>query len=542
MPKPIDALALACLSLMTLLCACGRVDSRGPHAAPAEERGPHPLGVVLILVDTLRADHVGAYGCTRGLTPAIDALAAESLVFGNTWAASSWTRSSVASILTSRYPTSIGVLEREDALPGSVSTLAEIVAAEGFTSHGICTNGNAGSTWGFDQGFDSFVVPETTVSYPDDFPMIPAEAVTASAVEWLEAKRDDTPFLLYLHYTDPHDPYLPHPGLLGEPEPEGRFDGSRRDLRELDRLPPDEVTQADRDRIRYLYAGEVRYVDHWIGELLRELRRLDRYDESLVLLTSDHGEGLWDHGERAHGVDLHQEQTRVPLILKFPESFDVPPTRVDRPAGHTDIVPTILAAYGIPPVEGMQGEDLGQVLRRDRPAPEARTAYSEMSLDGRDFESVTDGGEKLIRCRAFDPDRATGRTHRVTTGDTIWSISYRYFGEGSRARDIIDANPALAEQGVAPRKVRLEIGTVLAIPDRVRTSGESLFELYDLREDPREQNDLIGGARAKRSPLFEALAAWARRIAEHRTEGRTVPLDQLDEETLEQLRGLGYIE
>ena len=235
-------------------------------------KGEHAPTVVFIIIDTLRADHVGAYGGKGNLTPNIDALAREGLVFENAIASSSWTRSSVASMITSRYPTKIGVLGRSDAIPDSVKTLAEVLKERGFNTQGVVTNSNAGKSFGFDQGFDRFVFPEKTEGYSQDAQTFVAEGVTETALKLIDSLPGNEPTFLYLHYQDPHDPYLPHPGFPQASAPTGRFSGSRKDLNIMDSTPVSQLLQADIERIRHLYAGEVAYCDYWIGELLRGLK------------------------------------------------------------------------------------------------------------------------------------------------------------------------------------------------------------------------------------------------------------------------------
>ena len=377
---------------------------------------PTPAGVVLILIDTLRADHVGAYGSPLGLTPVLDDIAARGVVFDQAVAPSSWTRSTVASLFTSRYPSSIGVLGREDAIAPSLVTLAEILRSEGrFETLGVTTNANAGPAFGFAQGFDRFEVPALTRSYPGDYAIHVAEGVTRTALRLLDERAEDRPFLLFLHYVDPHDPYLPHPELIEAPEPPGRFDGSRRELAALDRAAPAEVTEMDRARIRHLYAGEVRYCDLWVGELIRGLEERGLRDRVLLIVTADHGEGLWDHGLRAHGRDLYEEQVRVPLIVDPPVGqWGDQPLRMTTPVSLLDIAPTILAAYGIPPPMDYRGADLTPLLRGERRPPRLRSVYAELDLDGRDLDALRLGDHKLIRDRR---PAAAGRLELYDLGE-----------------------------------------------------------------------------------------------------------------------------
>jgi arylsulfatase A-like enzyme len=367
--------------------------------------GDAPAGVVLIVVDTLRADHLGTYGSPLGLTPALDGVADRGVVFEQAIAPSSWTRSTMASLFTSRYPSSLGVLGREDALAPAALTLAEVLRDAGrMQTLGVITNQNAGRPFGFDQGFDRFEVPELTAGYPHDAQIHIAEGVTRRALHLLDDRVSGLPFFLFMLYIDPHDPYLPHPDLVGEGPP-GRFDGSRRQLAQLDRMPPGQRTANDLARIRHLYAGEVNYCDRWIGELLAGLEQRGLRDEVLLVVTADHGEGLWDHGHRAHGRHLYEELVRVPLILDPPGSA-AEGRRVSQPVSLLDVAPTILAAFGIPPPKDYRGSDLAPLARGETsPARRPAVVYTELDVDDDDLEALRRGDTKLIRHRSSRGER-----------------------------------------------------------------------------------------------------------------------------------------
>ncbi len=361
-----------------------------------------PANLLLIVIDTLRADHIGMYGSKDGLTPHIDALAEHSHVFENPIATSAWTRSSVASMLTSRFPTSIGVLDRDDSIPDSASTLAAELKARGFATFARTTNGNAGASFGFARGFDSFELPKLTRAYPDGAAMYPAEGVTKEALEWLAERDPKTPSFVFLHYTDPHDPYLPHVGLLDRPEPPGRFGGSRAELAEMQLAERSgRVTDADMDRIKYLYAGEVKYCDIWIGKLIAGLKKLNLWNSTTLVLTADHGEGLWDHHFRGHGRDLYEEMIRVPLIIHY--AGQTKGSRISQALSLVDIAPTLLGAVGITPPRDFDGSDL-QAIIQGRVEARDSGIYSELTLDGIDLEFVRTSKHKLIR------DRTRART------------------------------------------------------------------------------------------------------------------------------------
>ncbi len=450
----------------------------GPVGVADPPAWPAPRVVLLVIIDTLRADHVGAYGAASGSTPALDRLAGTSFVFDQAAATSSWTRSSIASILTSRYPGSLHVLGRNDAIAADALTVAEAVAARGWRTAGVFSNGNASPELGFAQGVTDVRTPRLVRGYPGDFQKFTAEGVTAEAIAALRAWHDGgerAPLFLFVHYIDPHGPYLPHPELMPEPEPPGRFSGARPDLDRLDRTWASRLIPADLARIKHLYEGEVRYCDRWVGRLLDALGALGVADRTLVMVTADHGEGLWDHGRRGHGVDLYQEQIHVPLIVHYPGMTAADAARVAEPVSLLDLAPTILAASGIERPGAFEGHDLTP-LTRGRARPSALGyVYAEMDLDGRSFESMRVGTSKLIRRRS-----------------------------GWRA--LLKAD-----------------------------------ELYRLDVDPGERDDLSRGDRALVRRLLAATDRWDAAIAARRGNHPTMPLRSLSPELHEQLRGLGYV-
>jgi arylsulfatase len=472
-------------ALLTMLfMGCGDAPSPVVDEAPdppfAARRQPEPKGipsVILIVVDTLRADHVGAYGSKEEFTPNIDSLAARSHLFENAVATSSWTRPSIAGMLTSRFPTSLGLLDKTDSLHDRAVTVQEVLGNQlDFQTFAVITNGNISAQWGFDQGFDQFVWPNLRRSYPDDFPIHVAEGVTQRVLRLIDRREEGRPFFLFALYVDPHDPYLPHPELQTEEELPGRFDGSRRELHELDRLRGTS-TSADRERIKHLYAGEVRYADHWIGELLAGLNARGLQDEVMILLTADHGEGLWDHGLRGHGNDLYEESVHAPLVVHLPSMTERDATRISEPVSLADLAPTILATVGAQKPTAFQGSDLSPLMAAESRSPALDYVYAEMDHRGRNFESIRNGSWKLIRRRS---------------------------------------------EGEAP--------------------GRPAVQLFDLASDPEESRNLASHAQARsRRRLADALQQWSLAVLADAASRRLVALSELDDSTLESLRGLGYL-
>ncbi len=311
-----------------------------------------PENVVLIIVDTLRSDHLGCYGYDGVETPHIDNLAKTGIRFEEAISHAPITLPSISSILTSLIPFEHGVHYNEGyRLPDDVTTLAEVLAGAGFETAAFVSAVVLDSVFGTHQGFDHF-----DASFPDPFRLHQAslkplevvfgktqrraEDVTTSAISWLDG-REDGPFFLLLHYFDPHIPYDPPPPFAPAME-EGKYE--------------EILTQ----QIKF-YDGEIAYTDHQIGIFLDSLREKDLVDNTLIVFTSDHGEGLGDKGEDTHSVFLYESTIRVPLILSGATGF-MAGRVIEGPVRLIDIYPTILDILTIEPPPGIAGESLVPVI------------------------------------------------------------------------------------------------------------------------------------------------------------------------------------
>lgn len=392
------------------------------NAAVAEVAARPPI--LVYLIDTLRADHLGCYGYDRPTSPRIDRFAAGAVRFAGAIAQSSWTRSSVASLLTGLDPRRHGTVGRTDALPDGVDTLAERLARLGYETAAWSTNGNVSRVFGFAQGFDLFrSLPEQRTFELHQL----SDGLNEAAFPWLAA-RGRAPWFLYLHATDPHGPYTPR-------EPfRGRFaagvDPALGAIETLRALPGegDSEPAGLAEALVRLYDAEIAFNDHQFGRLLDRLEALGLYDDALIVLTADHGEEFRDHGGWQHGRTLYQEQLAVPLLVKLPGGRAAG-TVVDTRVEHVDLVPTILDLLGEPLPDGLDGRSLAPALAapgRLDPSPVA----AHLDLDGRRLEAVIDGDLKLIRRlsegpagrRLFDLAADPGERHdlararRVTAG------------------------------------------------------------------------------------------------------------------------------
>lgn len=330
--------------------------------------------VVVITADTLRADDFAL-----AATPALDRLAADATVWRNAWSAAPWTRPSVASLMTGLSAVTHGVSAGID-LPHRVETLAERLSAAGFETVAFVRNPNLVGT-GFDQGFDRFYgYPVVLGRSWGDFvlralrrvgrwPADDTSSLSADVMRWLRFERRG-PFFLWVHFLDPHTPYHVPAELAPVGEPPGAMRPDRWDPR-----PDDHPSLGPRERawVRALYRAEIRYVDREAGEILDELRRLDLYDSSLVVFTSDHGEEFWERGERGHGQTVHEEQLRVPLMFKQAGSSGR--VDVETPVSTTSLVATMLRTLGL----RVPSDDLsaGPLARDDGNTAKAQPVFAD---------------------------------------------------------------------------------------------------------------------------------------------------------------------
>ena len=349
-------------------------------------RGGRP-NVIIYLIDTLRADHLGVYGYPRPTSPNIDRFAQDSVLFLDASAHSSWTRPSVVSLLTGLLPPAHGVQGRADKLPASVRTLAEMLGEQGYETLGLVTNGNVGPTFGLDRGFSYFRHLRESTERPEMHRL--SDHLNEWIFRFLDNRADDPrPFFLYAHATDPHLPYTP-------PEPFRRRFAAGVDPAIGQRESARAITstrggsEETRAALVDLYDGEIAFNDHHFGRLLADLRQRGLYDSSLIVLAADHGEEFLDHGGWEHGKTLYSEQLHVPLILKLPGGAGAG-TRVATSVSQVDVLPTILDLLAIDPPAVIDGRSLL------RPRSAGRPSFAALALSGRELRSVTARGWKLI--------------------------------------------------------------------------------------------------------------------------------------------------
>ncbi len=392
-------------------------------------RSPTPPNVILISADTLRADRLGAYGYhARPTSPRIDALAEEALLFEVHLAAAPWTTPSHLSLLTGLTPTRHGVTGSDRALrealgggrsiqrlPDAITTMAETLAAQGWTTGAFTGGATLDPRIGFDQGFGEY-----------DTSMVKLDREKVDRVfRWIDAQ--EGPFFLFWHTFEVHAPYVA-PHFLDDvlPEARARALGER-----LESLPEKggwkQVRAAKRvmrthraytpEVTRALYDGGVRSFDRWLGELLDFLHERGLDERTILVVTSDHGEQLGEEGRpvpygdgfyNVHGHTLYEEMTRVPLIVRLPGQREG--HRIETVTASIDVMPTILDVLGLPSPPEIQGRSL-RPLWEGSAEWEPRAVLSESLSESEEMKGLRDDRHKLVI--TLDPITVeqTGRSH-----------------------------------------------------------------------------------------------------------------------------------
>ncbi|HVS15967.1 MAG TPA: sulfatase, partial [Thermoanaerobaculia bacterium] len=469
------------------------------HAAAAgpTDREP-PQGVILVMVDTLRRDHLEAWGYDRETAPALSALAARGVRFADAQSQATWTKVSAPSILTGLYPPTHGIAEFPDRLPASAQTIAEVFRDGGYATLSFSSIMFTGKFSNLHQGFEEL---HEATSASDQIAAKTARVYVDRLIPWLERHRED-PFFVFLHLFDPHDPYEPHP-----PHDTTFFDPSVRAEHEVEMervrafitdplmsafLMPSrsELEQAGVDADRFIarqidwYDGSIRGFDSELARLLERLEELGLDEKTLVVFVSDHGEEFLDHGRSFHGQSVYGELTNVPLILSWPRA--IAPAVVETTVENVDIMPTILELSGLPRPEGLQGRSLAPWLLGERSSePDPRPAFSQMAA---------------ISASGGNPPPFDQAAYSIV--DDGWKLIHNSTGAGAKPQ----------------------------------------FELYDHRSDPFDHTNVAAENPEVVTRLARQLAAWleetsARRLADD-GEGDT----EMSQEELQRLRALGYIQ
>ena len=488
-----------------------------PTAEANATPDPEPTSVVLLTIDTLRADRVGAYGYERARTPALDRLASQGILFERAIAQSSWTRPSFGTLFTSRYPSDHQAAWRllKDApgerhslynrpLRSDLPTVAEILDAGGYLTIGVNTNVQTSRPFGFDHGFDHFIDVSRPLSVltssiacrarglglaklcgrwsvvSPDYPYLTGDRVI-EIFDLLAARleRSPRPFFLWLHLMDPHVPYRAHDGSN---ESMGYDDIERL-------LAADGGAAVAAQAASEMYDAAVAFTDRCVGAVLARLDGSESLARAAVLLTSDHGEELLERWRApsdrpaplpyyfrgyGHGHTMYDELLRVPMILRLPDRRQAG-VRVPFPVGHIDVAPTLLGLAAVTsdnPRYRPEGIDLVPLIGSDGDAQ--RLMRSEATLYGSEVKALTRGEQKIVS----------------------------RFADGERER-------------------------------------------YDLGNDPRERKDADAGGRGEFSPLERDLDAWLAIVPpepDASSAGQAGAPSIEDEQLRQQLESLGYIQ
>jgi arylsulfatase A-like enzyme len=365
MRRPIIIIVL--VALAAALATAAAIRPRRPAApaasppATAATGDPKAINVVFILIDTLRADHLSAYGYARKTSPVIEAMAQSGVRFAHVRSQASWTKCSMASLWTGAYPARTGVLRFQHAIPDAATMPAEILKQAGFRTAGIWRNGWIAGNFGFAQGFDVYYRPAPTrdperVTRRNDSP----HALVGTDVDLTEAAREflhtygDERFFLYLHYMDVHQYLYDQDSARFGPEYKDAYDNS------------------------------ILWVDKNLGVLVDALGERGVLDRTLLVVAADHGEAFMEHGREGHARDVYREVTEVPLVMRLPGLL---PTGVivEPLVQNIDVWPTILDLLDLPPLPDAQGKSLVPLIdaAAGRGSPEAeqlagRPAFAHM--------------------------------------------------------------------------------------------------------------------------------------------------------------------
>jgi uncharacterized protein (TIRG00374 family) len=410
--------AVPALGLALLVIGGGAIAARAlvpaPDAPATPPAAPAALAdkpnVLLIVIDTLRADALSCYGGDVE-AKAICGVAEDGGTVFTGMAHASWTKPSFASLLTSTLPSTHNAMSKTATLPQDLDLVSEVLQQHGYATGGIVANINLAPSFGFEQGYDEYryLAPDYLFGAQESSSKLiayqigrkvglklkgghrvedyyqPAPVVNEIATEWLDRHKDARWFLL-LHYMDPHDPYFAHPHT-GEA---------------VARVEAEHPDPSKAQRMRELYDGEIAFTDEHIAKIEQHLKQLGLWDETMIVITADHGEEFLEHGGWWHGKTLYEEQIAVPLLVKWPKNQVVAPPRADdHPARHKDVVPTILARAGAPIPPAMQGRDLAVPFAERSDAE--RMHYAEEDHEGNVLRAIRTKEWKLIEANEGNP-------------------------------------------------------------------------------------------------------------------------------------------
>jgi arylsulfatase A-like enzyme len=337
--------------------------------------------VIVVLIDTLRARSLKSFNAqTRVKTPVIDTIASEGAVLEATQAPENWTKPSTASVLTGLYPATHGAKTDAAVLPKGATLLSESLKEAGFRTSSFIANGYVSDKFGFNQGWDYYT------NYIREKKSTDAENVFKDAGDWIE-KNKDKRFFAYVHTIDPHVPYDPPDEFLNMYK-KGEYSGQISPRKTADQLgeakhAPPKITfnDADKQYLKDLYDGEVSYHDHYLGLFVARLKKLGLYDDTVFVITADHGEEFDEHGSWGHGHTVYQDLLWIPYVVRFPGVVPAG-TRIKQATSSMTIFPTVLEAAGVALPNTLEEKSVLSWLRGG-PAPAVPVAFSDFLDDRR---------------------------------------------------------------------------------------------------------------------------------------------------------------
>jgi arylsulfatase A-like enzyme len=443
----------------------------GGLAAGAYLLRPEPArpNLLVIGIDTLRADRLGCYGYPRPTSPNIDALAKDAVLFEQAISQAPWTLPAFASMFTGLLPSTHGAGRGKgwtcDRMRPGHDTLAVLLRQAGWRTASYVTNGWVSSGAGMTEGIDP----------ADTYAWLESDKTQAAAMKWIREHRDER-FFMFLHAVDPHAPYEPS-------EKDRTAVGVRVDEATIRRIadttankrPLAELSPSDRAAVSDLYDAEVHQVDRRLGELFAMLKELDLFDRTIIVVVSDHGEELLDHGRLGHGHTLFDELLHVPLIVRFPGGRWA--GRVPAQVRTMDLFPTLLQALDLPVPDGLDAQSLLPVVRNEPEAPLPAVAPAEFLWEGHEVKAVRRPTAKVLLTPA--------------TGELRWYDLAKDPKERAPLRGVGGAGAALQEDiehsfgarldgmllsafgDVTVRRVRLLLRTRSRFDEAVIVGGES---------------------------------------------------------------------
>ncbi len=467
----------------------------------AQRTGARRLNVLLYVVCTLRADHTSVYGYPRDTTPFLKKLAASAVVFEDAQAQASWTKPSVASLMTSLNANTHGLVNDTDTIPQGAPTLAGELRKAGWVTASIVANPFAGRTSGLERGFD-FMMEYPVVMRNRDERVdrgTDSAAINRAIGPWVDDHRDQ-PFFLFVQSTDPHAPYRPPAEFEAKFTTAGEtavFNNQYAKLRDVRAygggatVTPAEIRARGIDPALYAkqaiqrYDAEIANNDRNIELLIGKLKELGVLDNTLVIVASDHGEEFWEHGLGAHGHSLYSELIHTVLLMWNPARIPTP-RRVAEPVQLIDVMPTILEMAGAAAPAAMQGQSLTPLLRgapfiRKQPIYAAKLALPRAKPGTPVKENLSDTFARI---------------------DPQWKLIYR---------------------------------------QRFDRAGLKEFELYDRRSDPGDKVDVSERQTAAVAGRKAEVLAWIEQQKQVRKQLGPGAQSKIDTQNLERLRSLGYL-